>query len=183
MKKRKTGAERRKEVQEALKILGTGIPVVLAIVTREEEGVPQILLQERSIKGDPHEGTLEGPAGWLDPFENPFEAGKREVREEAGIKVDGDYPIQGSYVSPDGKYEAIAMECFGIISELVNDLPRTGFIFHYKMAGDQETRPQKDESANHVWFDIQTLKRMVKEEPGKFFPLYLPALRMFLNKN
>jgi len=65
------------------------IPVVSAIVERINNGEKEILIQtRRKPERDPkYSGTIEIPAGWIDRYENIYDALKREVFEETGLIV------------------------------------------------------------------------------------------------
>jgi len=64
------------------------IPYVGGIIERKNSEGTELLIQTRwKPNRDPlYSGTLEFPAGVLDkPFEDVFEALKREIKEETGL--------------------------------------------------------------------------------------------------
>ena len=58
-------------------------PYVVVAVIIEKDG-KIILVQESQID----RGQWNHPAGWLDKYENPIEAAKREAEEETGLQVE-----------------------------------------------------------------------------------------------
>ena len=63
-------------------------PAVGAIIEKVIDGIDHILIQERSKEDDVSEnGLLEIPAGKVREFENVFDALRREVWEETGLKL------------------------------------------------------------------------------------------------
>jgi ADP-ribose pyrophosphatase len=75
-----------------------------------------------------HEAVLELPAGKLEPGEDPFEAGKRELREETGI-VGKDYVDLGKmYPSPGYTDEIISLYACRVDVQGTNDLDEGEFL-------------------------------------------------------
>ena len=69
--------------------LDVNLPIVSAIIEREHNGEKEILVQTRwKPERDPlYSGTLEIPAGGMHVYENVYDAVKREVLEETGLRV------------------------------------------------------------------------------------------------
>jgi len=74
--------------------LDVNLPIVSAIIEREHNGEKEILVQTRwKPERDPlYSGTLEIPAGGMHVYENVYDAVKREVLEETGLRVTSFYP-------------------------------------------------------------------------------------------
>src|SRR5262245_13597407 len=74
--------------------LDVNVPIVSAIIEREHQGEKEILVQTRwKPDRDPlYSGTLEIPAGGMHVYENVYDAVKREVLEETGLRVTSFYP-------------------------------------------------------------------------------------------
>jgi len=74
--------------------LDVNLPIVSAIIEREHGGEKEILVQTRwKPERDPlYSGTLEIPAGGMHVYENVYDAVKREVLEETGLRVTKFYP-------------------------------------------------------------------------------------------
>jgi hypothetical protein len=68
--------------------LDVNLPIVSAIIEREHNGEKEILVQTRwKPERDPlYSGTLEIPAGGMHVYENVYDAVKREVLEETGLR-------------------------------------------------------------------------------------------------
>ena len=63
-------------------------PCVGAIIEKNIDGIPHILLQTRQKPGgDETNGKLEIPAGKIREYEGIFDALRREVREETGLRI------------------------------------------------------------------------------------------------
>jgi 8-oxo-dGTP pyrophosphatase MutT (NUDIX family) len=75
--------------------LDVNLPIVSAIIEREHGGEKEILVQTRwKPERDPlYSGTLEIPAGGMHVYENVYDAVKREVLEETGLRVTSFYPV------------------------------------------------------------------------------------------
>src|SRR5574341_2340059 len=69
--------------------LDVNVPIVSAIIEREHNRKKKILVQTRwKPDRDPlYSGTLEIPAGGMQVYENVYDAVKREVLEETGLRV------------------------------------------------------------------------------------------------
>lgn len=65
------------------------IPVVSALIEQVNNGQRELLVQTRwKPERDPeYSGTIEIPAGWMQRYENVYDAIKREVFEETGLTV------------------------------------------------------------------------------------------------
>jgi ADP-ribose pyrophosphatase YjhB (NUDIX family) len=70
------------------------VPIVSAIVERQRQGVTEVLVQVRwKPDRDPiYSGTFEIPAGGIELGESIYEALRREVFEETGLRVTGFRP-------------------------------------------------------------------------------------------
>lgn len=55
------------------------------------------LLLLRRAEGSAMAGTYFLPGGVVDAGEEPYEAARRELREESGLEVDGDLTLVGTY--------------------------------------------------------------------------------------
>src|SRR5262245_36374491 len=91
---RKAYADAFARFEQLRKPLDVNVPIVSAIIEREHKGETEILVQTRwKPERDPqYSGTLEIPADGILPYENVYEAVKREVLEETGLRVTGFYP-------------------------------------------------------------------------------------------
>ena len=160
------------------------IPVVSAIIERPGRDETEILVQTRwKPKNDPvYSGTLEIPAGWIDRYENVFDALKREVLEETGLRVTKIKPdIKTKTFSPrdDENFSFVPFCCQ---QQTKGGKPWIGFVFICEVE-DKEPIPQESECKDIRWIKKSELKRMIKETPEKFFTLQLGPLDYYLNYN
>jgi len=162
--------------------LNMSIPIVTAIIERKRGKEKEILVQTRwKLDKDPkYSGTLEIPGGWIDKFENVYDALRREVFEETGLKVIKIKPdIKTKIHSPrdDGAFAFLPFCCN---QQLKGGKPWIGPVFVCEVK-DEEPKPHKNEVKDIKWIKVSELKRMIKETPEKFFTLQLPTLDFYLN--
>lgn len=158
------------------------IPVVSAIIERSNSGEIEILVQTRwKPERDPtYSGTLEIPAGWIDRYENVFDALKREVLEETGLRVIKIKPdIKTKTFSPrdDENFSFVPFCCQ---QQTKGGKPWIGFVFICEVE-DKEPIPQENEVKDIRWIKKSVLKKMIDETPEKFFTLQLGPLDYYLN--
>src|SRR3954463_1340770 len=74
---------------EAEEALWFAVPTVSAIIERQHQGRTQVLIQVRwkPDKDPVYSGAFEIPAGGIYQSENVYDALKREVFEETGLRV------------------------------------------------------------------------------------------------
>lgn len=156
------------------------IPAVGAIIEKEEQGKKYILIQERQKEGGGIEnGMLELPAGKIREYENIFEALRREVLEETGLKI---IEIKGEAqtVSSDVRgYQTISFEPFCITQNLSGgySIILQTFCCH----AEGELADKTNEAINMRWEVIDVVRSMVIQTPEKFYPMHINALRKYLS--
>jgi 8-oxo-dGTP diphosphatase len=165
-----------------LEKLNMSIPVVSALIEREHEGETEILVQTRwKPEFDPkYSGTLEIPAGWIDRYENVYDAVKREVLEETGLRVLKIEPeIKTAIHGPneDGSFAFIPFCCQ---QQIKGGKPWIGFVFLCQVE-DKEPIPQSDECRDIKWMKASLLKKLFEENPQKIFTLQLGVLDLYFN--
>jgi 8-oxo-dGTP diphosphatase len=159
------------------------IPVVSAIIERQHNNETEILVQTRwKPNVDPiYSGTLEIPAGVLDvPYENVYDAIKREVLEETGLTVTKIKPdIKTKIFSPrnDANFAFVPFCCQ---QQLKGGRPWVGFVFLCEVE-DKEPTPQASEVRDVCWLKKSELKQIFDETPEKIFTLQLGALEYYFN--
>lgn len=158
------------------------IPVVSAIIEREGNGEKEILLQTRwKPEKDPvYSGTLEIPAGWIGTYENVFDALRREVLEETGLRVTKIKPdIKTKTFSPrnDENFAFVPLCCQ---QQTKGGRPWIGFVFLCEVE-DKSPVPQASEVRDIQWVKKSVLQTMIAETPEKFFTLQLGALEYYLH--
>jgi 8-oxo-dGTP pyrophosphatase MutT (NUDIX family) len=160
------------------------IPIVSAIIEREHNGEREILVQTRwKPERDPqYSGTLEIPAGGIHPYENVYDAVKREVWEETGLRVTRFSPdIQTKIYAPKDD-DCFAFVPFCCQQQLKGGLPRVGFVFLCHVE-DAEPVPQHDEVRDIRWMKVSELRQIFAETPEKIFTLQLGVLEYYLHND
>ena len=156
------------------------IPAVAGIIEKEELGVKKILIQERSKSDAPKEkGLIEIPAGKIREFENIFDTVRREVFEETGLKITEISGEETSNIIHQNDYKVIGFEPFFISQNLEGSYPVIVFTFLCKAKGNTLTK--SDESENIKWIPIHQLKKMLLNQPEKFYPMHISALMKYTN--
>jgi 8-oxo-dGTP diphosphatase len=158
------------------------VPIVSAIIERDHGGEREILIQTRwKPDRDPHySGTVEIPAGGMDRYENVYDAVKREVLEETGLRVTSFYPdIHTQIYAPHGD-DCFAFVPFCCQQQLKGGLPRVGFVFLCQVE-DAEPVPQHDEVRDIRWINVSDLRQIFEETPERIFTLQLGVLDYYLN--
>ncbi|MFN2111055.1 MAG: NUDIX hydrolase [Anaerolineae bacterium] len=155
--------------------------VVSVIVERKHNGEVEVLLQTRwKPERDPvYSGSLEIPAGGISPYENVYEAARREVWEETGLRVTSFYPdVQTAIYAPRDD-DCFAFVPFCCQQQLKGGIPRVGIVFVCQVE-DAEPRPGIGEVREIFWIKVTELRKIVKEQPEKIFTLQLPVLAYYL---
>lgn len=154
------------------------IPYVGGIIERKNSEGTELLIQTRwKPNRDPlYSGTLEFPAGVLDkPFEDVFEALKREIKEETGLTLKS---IKGEsrtkIYSPKGNDSSFAFRPFCCTQQLKEGRPWIGFIFICEVE-DGEIVSQEEEAKDAKWMTVTELQKIFEETPEKLFTLEIGA--------
>lgn len=159
-------------------------PVVSAIIERRIDGDVEILVQTRwKPEKDPeYSGALEIPAGWIDKYENVYDAIRREVYEETGLKVLKIKPdIKTKTFSPrdDGNFAFVPFCCQ---QQTKGGKPWVGFVFICEVE-DKEPKPQEEEVRDIRWMKRDDLKKLFLTHPEEIFTLQLGALDFYFNSD
>jgi 8-oxo-dGTP diphosphatase len=158
--------------------------IVSAILVRGEGPRMKIFLQTRwkPKKSPRYSGMIEIPAGNIEPYENVYDALRREVKEECGLGIKG---IIDDFHSPIRKPrrgdKAFAFRPF-ICQQVLqtNDgLPWIGFVFLCQ-AKPGKAKSDSREARDPRWVSIVELQKLVQHHADLIFPLQLPALEYFL---
>jgi len=172
----------RDELIKTIHSLNLNFSIVSAIIEHERNGELEVLIQTRwKPETDPvYSGTLEIPAGGMNQYENVYDAVKREVFEETGLKVISFKPdIQTKKYSPKDD-DCFAFVPFCCQQQLKGGLPRVGFVFLCEVE-DGDLKPAKREVKSIEWVDKTKLRRIVEETPEKIFTLQLGVLDYYLS--
>ena len=156
--------------------------VVSAIIERTHNGVVEVLLQTRwKPDRDPeYSGTLEIPAGGIHKYENVYDALKREVFEETGLRVLCIKPdIRTDEFAPreDGAFAFVPFCCQ---QQTKGGMSRVGFVFICEVE-DKPPLTKPDENRDIIWMPRADLKRLIAETPERVFTFQLGVLSYYLN--
>lgn len=170
-----------KDAKKQLLDMNINGTVVSVIVEREHDGEVKVLVQTRcKPERDPvYSGTLEIPAGGIESYENVYEAARREVEEETGLRVRSFYPdIQTQIYAPRGD-DCFAFVPFCCQQQLKGGIPRIGIVFVCQVE-DAEPRPGAREVGEVIWLKVSELREIVERQPERVFTLQLPVLDYYL---
>jgi 8-oxo-dGTP pyrophosphatase MutT (NUDIX family) len=162
--------------------LDVNVPIVSAIIEREHDGEREILVQTRwKPEKDPlYSGTLEIPAGGMNAYENVYDAVKREVLEETGLRVTRFYPdIRTKTYAPKDD-DCFAFVPFCCQQQLKGGLPRVGFVFLCQVE-DAKPVPQHEEVRDIRWMKVSELRTLIAATPERIFTLQLGVLDYYVH--
>lgn len=152
-------------------------PAVGGIIERNVNGDDCILMQERYKEGD-KSSFLEIPAGKIREYEDIFQALRREVREETGLKIK---EIKGEgdvVISKVNGYTVTSFMPFCVSQNLSGGYSLIVQVFICK--ADGEPFEKSDESKNIRWVPVEKLKKMIEEDESRFFPMHINALKKYI---
>jgi len=157
--------------------------VVSALLERTVDNEKQLFVQTRfkPNSSPTYLDTLEIPAGGVDPYENVYDALKREVKEETGldvIKIIDDYSTGILENRPGDKSMAFRPFLCQQMTESNGGLPWYGFVFRCEVKG--EVTMQKEEAKDPVWMTIPELKVFIDTKPQDVFSLQYATLVAYL---
>lgn len=159
------------------------IPAVGAIIEKNIMGKKHILIQQRNKKDNEIETRMtEIPAGKIREHENIFNALRREVLEETGLKVTHIKGEEKMATSKDSGYETISFIPFCSTQNLSGGYSIILQTFICEAEG--ELLEETDETINIRWETIEAVENMLKSNPEQFYPMHINALRkyFYLNK-
>ena len=158
------------------------VPVVSAIIERQRAyGQVEILIQTRwKLKKDPkYSGVLEIPAGTIKMNENIYDALRREVYEETGLRVINFRPNVHTNTHEQHGDDSFAFVPY-CCQQQTHQLNRLGFVF---LCSVEEGKPvaAKDETKDPHWVTREELKKLLEKSPERFFTFQLGALDYYIN--
>lgn len=164
------------------KLIGSekfAIPAVGAIIVKRVDNDEFILVQNRKKNsGDGMDGLLEIPAGKVREYENIFEALRREVWEETGLRLT---TIQGeeasTYLDIAGN-KTITISPFCVTQNLSGAY--SIILSTFLCEADGKLLKQTNETENIHWMRRDALKEIVDNSPERIFLMHVHALRKYL---
>ena len=151
-------------------------PAVSAIIEKVEFGERFVLLQRRQKdNGGETNGLFEIAGGKVREYENIYDALRREVWEETGLKIteiSGEDKSQ--HIDISGA-EVISIEPFCIVQNLsgIYSLIMQTFICH----ADGTLVYSTNETVDIHWESITNLKKILFEKPQELFPMDILPLK------
>lgn len=155
------------------------IPAVGAIIVKCIDGEEYILVQNRKKNnGDGCDGQLEIPAGKVREYENIFDALRREVCEETGLrltKIKGE--VESTRLDVVGN-ETILFSPYCVTQNLSGAYSIILSTFLCEAEG--ELLERTDETENIHWMKCEELKEIVEQKPESIFLMHVQALKKYL---
>ncbi|GGM15827.1 NUDIX hydrolase [Deinococcus aerophilus] len=157
------------------------IPCVGALMVREVGGQPCVLIQERRKPGAGTEnGLLEVAAGKVREYENVFDALRREVHEETGLRVTRIEGEEAAMTRTVNGYEVMSYAPFCTTQNLSGGYSILLHSFVCEAAGEPVS--QSPEAGNFRWMPLGECRTALQDRPEAFYPLHIHALGLYLSK-
>jgi len=155
------------------------IPAVGAIIVKKVEDEEYILVQNRKKNnGDGMDGLLEIPAGKIREYENIFDALRREVWEETGLRITIIRGEEERVCLNVAGNETMLFAPYCVTQNLSGAYSIILSTFLCEAEGDLLERT--DETENIRWIKRDELKRIVNDCPKSIFLMHVNALRKYL---
>jgi 8-oxo-dGTP pyrophosphatase MutT (NUDIX family) len=154
------------------------VATVAAIIERHGTDEIEVFFQIRNKSSMTSYGTLEFPGGRIQAGEDVFSALKREVREETGLSLVRIKPNIVTNVK--GLHDRVGYAFTPFCCNSYNGSPAIGFIFLCEAEGEPNT--SSSEATHPQWIPLSEIRRLIKEEPHRFFYYYLGALQYYLEQ-
>lgn len=160
--------------------------VVSALLQRVNNGVKEVFVQTRykPQTSPTYLDMLEIPAGGVEPYENVYDAIKREVKEETGldiIKIINDESTGILENRPGDKSMAFRPFLCQQVTETNGGIPWYGFVFLCEVTG--EIKMQAEEAKDPRWMNLNDLKKFLDEQPENVFSLQYATLKKYIEEN
>ena len=154
-------------------------PCVGAIVCGQKDGQDALLIQVRQKQGGGIEnGLLEVAAGKVREYENVFDALRREVREETGLRLSRIQGEESLRIRTVNGYEVMSFTPFLTTQNLSGGYSILLQTFICEAEGNllEET----SETTDIRWITSQECRELLRQTPEAFYPLHINALSLFL---
>lgn len=159
--------------------------VVSALIEREHNGQRQLFIQKRF---KPHTSSsylnaFEIPAGGVNPYENVYDALKREVKEETGLDIlkiiEDDSTGVLENRAGDSSLAFRPFICQQVL-KTNGGLPWYGFVFLCEAKGT--ITMQKEEAKDPQWMPTAEVKKLLEEHKEKIFSLQYATLKKYIEE-
>ena len=156
------------------------IPCVGAIIERDIDGEPCVLVQTRQkVGGGDTNGKLEIPAGKVREYENVYAALRREVWEETGLTLT---EIDGEVLATEACVDGVKTVGFSPFYTTQNHSGAYSILLHtFLCRADGEPLDGTDESCDIRWMPRHELRERIQGQPEQFFFMHVCALKKYLN--
>lgn len=156
------------------------LPVVSLIIERNHGDNKEILIQTRwKPEEDPkYSGCIEIPAGKINRYENVYDAVKREVYEETGLKVLKIEPDIKTKIHSPRDDASFAFMPFCCQQQLKDGQPWIGFVFICEVE-DKEPKNEGDGTKDIRWIKKSELREIFDKTPHKIFTLQIGVLDFY----
>lgn len=155
------------------------IPCVGTIIARKVGAVRCLLIQERRKPGAGIEnGMLEVAAGKVREYENVFDALRREVHEETGLRLTRIKGEEAAVTRTVNGYEVMSYTPFCTTQNLSGGYSIILHSFICEAEGEPVT--QTSETRNLRWMPLDDCRTHPQNRPEDFYPLHINALSLYL---
>ncbi len=143
--------------------------------------MPALLVQERCKPGAGTEnGLLEVAAGKVREYENVFDALRREVHEETGLRLTRIRGEEAAVTRTVNGYRVMSYVPFCTTQNLSGGY---SIVLHsFVCEAEGELIPQTPEARNLRWMPLGDCRRRLQDRPEEFYPLHIHALGLYLSK-
>lgn len=155
-------------------------PAVGAIIEKTVDGKRYILIQTRNKEnGGIENGMTEIPAGKVREYENIFDALRREVWEETGLKISYIQGEESTISSEVNGYKTISIKPFCITQNLSGGYSIILQTFLCQAIGSLQIKT--NETTNIHWEQAGTVEEMLDRNPQQFYPMHINALKEYFS--
>lgn len=155
-------------------------PCVGAIIEKNINNEKYILIQTRQKEdGGFTNGMLEIPAGKIREYENIFEALRREVWEETGLRVTKIQGEENTVSTKIGDVTTLSFMPFCVTQNLSGAYSIILNTFICEAEG--ELLVSSNETEDIRWMHVDEVRRIVEETPEKVFFMHVNGIMKYLN--